>query len=82
MAVACRALFQELESKAQGAGQAETTVRELALLNQLFSVQVVQQAEQIELLYHQVRPNQDNMTTKTTRQDKIWHLFSQPGLMS
>ena len=50
-----RALFQELESRAQGAGQAETTVRELALLNQLFSVQVVQQAEQIEVLYRQVR---------------------------
>ena len=30
-------------------------MRELALLNQLFSVQVVQQAEQIEVLYRQVR---------------------------
>ena len=35
--------------------QAESTVRELALLNQLFSVQVLQQGEQIELLYRQVR---------------------------
>ena len=34
--------------------QAESTVRELALLNQLFSVQVLQQGEQIELLYRQV----------------------------
>ena len=37
----------------QGAFRVESTVRELAALNQMFSTQIVQQAEQIELLYNQ-----------------------------
>ena len=38
----------------QGAFHVESTMHELAALNQMFSTQIVQQAEQIELLYNQV----------------------------
>lgn len=49
------ALMDELSSTGQAAFQAESTMRELAALNQMFSTQIVQQAEQIQLLYDQVR---------------------------
>ncbi|KAK9789366.1 hypothetical protein WJX73_002415 [Symbiochloris irregularis] len=47
------ALMAELESVGKGAFQVESTMHELATLNQMFASQIVQQAEQIELLYNQ-----------------------------
>lgn len=49
------ALIAELTSANQGALQVERTIREVATLNQMFSTQVMHQAEQIEAIYSQVR---------------------------
>ncbi|BDA47671.1 Syntaxin-18 [Coccomyxa sp. Obi] len=48
-----RALVQQLMSLNQGATSIETTMRELATLNQMFSGQVFHQAQQIEQIYEQ-----------------------------
>ena len=50
-----RALVSELSSLNQSARGIESTMRELAQLSQMFSAQVMHQAEQIEQLYQQVR---------------------------
>lgn len=49
-----RALVSELSSLNQSARSIEGTMRELAQLSQMFSAQVMHQAEQIEQLYQQV----------------------------
>ena len=49
-----RALVSELSSLNQSARGIESTMRELAQLSQMFSAQVMHQAEQIEQLYQQV----------------------------
>ena len=45
----------------QSARSVESTLRELAQLSQMFSAQVMHQAEQIEQLYSQVRPTAEPM---------------------
>ena len=49
-----QALVNELSSLNQSARGIESTMRELAQLSQMFSAQVMHQAEQIEQLYQQV----------------------------
>ena len=48
------ALVKELSSLNQSVRSIESTMRELAQLSQMFSAQVMHQAEQIEQLYSQV----------------------------
>ena len=45
----------------QSARSIESTLRELAQLSQMFSAQVMHQAEQIEQLYSQARPTAEHM---------------------
>ena len=49
-----RALVTELTSLNQSARSIESTMRDVQQLSQMFSAQVMQQAEQIEQLYQQV----------------------------